>query len=386
MNITRTQSGFPVIDNLPDADFEFLVDWLDSSWDAKLPSFPKSAQTIAELVAIATENGKQVSDRNLDAAAAYAENQKLQETIAAKWLREECPAELKVNGAISGENLKAISVSIKNEFGGDYSRLNDAVARLTQRRELRYSQTIVKRDAKSTTTITGKGHNASQADVVGADALSTWLKTAPATVLDAKGNLGSENLKNMHAVIDAELGGRRTSQNYDLAARLLKGRGLLKLTAISNPEETARALEARDRKEHAQSQNQNRHNKPDANKFKAEAEEKALKALDEAFKKSTKREDKAEIVAIVRRTKEANASPLVAAQEFSAYGAVQELLARPPGQKHHEKSFVVDAVTAIIAEEQEYSRQHPETAIALWGRIARTVTEKVTGKFARGVR
>ena len=384
MNI-REVTGFEILDALGDSDYDFVLQWSDG-WSSKLPNIPKTASIVNQLVRVATASGRHVSDKNLDLAAALLENERKQGEIAQKWVLEQCPAGLKdANGKLSGDNLKLIGDAIMNEFGGDFGKLNEAVALLTQRRQLRYSQISKTKEVKTKTSITGKGHTTAAKELEGDEAIAEYMRTAPLKLRDASGSLGRENADKIAAVIKNELGSKATLSNIDIAVKLLANRKQLTYTEVGDSEAAARALELKDEHERSRSDAQNRHQKPDAGKLKEAAEAKALEHIDKIYK-SANREDKIEILQIIRRTKEAKASPLVAQQELVAYGSVQALLAQPPGQKHHEKSFAVDSIKDIIRQEQQFSQQHPESGLALWGRIARTVAEQVTNKVSRGIR
>jgi hypothetical protein len=383
MNI-REVTGFTAIDNLDNQSYEDVLAWA-GSWDSKLPNIPKSATIMNQLVHVATANGRQISDKNLDLAAAFLENEKRQGDIAQAWLRDSCPAGLKIDGKLSSDNLKLIGDAITQNYAGDLSKLPEAVAQLTKEKKLRYAAVTSVKDAKITKSITGRGHNALTSTSEGQEAITEWLKTAPRKLLGADGDVGDANASVIAAIIKNELGGRITVQTLQVAATLAASRKLLTYTEVSDPEAAARALELRDEKARSKSDEQNHHSKPDANKLKEAEEARALDRIDKVFKGAS-RDEKIEILQIVRRTKEASASPLVAQEELVAYASIQNLLAKPLGTKHHEQEVFRQNILDIIRDEQEHSRQHPETGIATWGRIARTVNERVTSRYSRGIR
>jgi hypothetical protein len=259
------------------------------------------------------------------------------------------------------------------------------VAQLTQAKKLRYAAVTSVKDAKITKTITGRGHNALTSTSEGQEAIAEWLKTAPRKLLGADGDVGDANASVIAAIIKNELGGRITVQTLQVAATLAASRKLLTYTEVNNSEAASRALELKDEHERNLSDRRNKIGKADPGKIIEAEEAKVLERINKIYQ-SANRDDKIEILQILRRTKEAAASPLVAEQELVAYSSVQKLLQQPLGTKHHEQQFFKSSVLDVICDEQEYSRQHVEASVATWGRVARTINEKLTGKYSRTIR
>jgi phage protein D len=150
------------------------------------------------------------------------------------------------------------------------------------------------------------------------------------------------------------------------------------------PEQVNHARERKEEHERNLSDRQNRHSKPDAKKLMEKAEKEAVEMVDKIYKAVPDQKTKANILKILAATKKAGASSQVMLNEVKALGAVERILANPPGASHHERDFFRARVAEVVAEGHKYVQANP-SAVSPWRIIAERVAE-LERKHSRSLR
>ena len=289
------------------------------------------------------------------------------------------------NGSLTLENSAAIAQVISDEFGGYFTtdNLDAALEKAKAARKLRFKvETQTKKAANTKTSVTGLLNHAATTEVSGAAAWTAWLKVAPAGLMGADGSIGPENRRLVQEVLDAEFGGRATVRNIGAAVSLLKAQNRLHWTELPlSAEEQAKQLEARDRVAQLVSDSKNLLGQKDPAEIARKMEEAAASAVKQQFEKAD-RIAQAEIKKIIQtHAADPNAkSPTAIKMEVDAFLKVKQVMDSPPGDFHHDKTFVRQEIGQIIANESH------DGVIGFWSRVRHRVEKEVLKEFDRRIR